>query len=395
MRNFLKTIRAKKRNVLFVGAIIVVFLFLGIDRIWSAFILRYQTHQQAIPIVKVIKAQSMPTFDELVLPGTIKAWHEAPIYARINGYLKQWYVDIGDKVTKGELLAVIDAPDLDAELRQAEADLNVAITNYQLAAITAKRWVNLVKTHAVSKQETDEKVDRATALNATVISKRANRDRLKELVGFKKIIAPFAGVISDRTTDIGALINYGSRPAEAKPLFRVAQHDPLRLYIKIPEAYSSRIKPNLQIQLTFAEYPQEVFSAQLFQTAEAIDPKTRTLLAQFTVKNSHHLLFPGAYTEVHLKIPETAQSVQLPVTTLIFRSKGLQVATIDKQNRIVLKKITVKRDFGETVEVVKGVKPGDAIIIFPTDSIFEGQKVRLCSEAQNQLAANPKKVAKK
>lgn len=378
-----RKIRSQKGSAIFIGVVLAFFLMLALTRIWAAILLRLSTNAYGTPVVNTIAAISASVDDEIVLPGTIWAWHEAPVYARVKGYIKQWRVDIGDKVKKGDLLAVIDAPELDAQLRQAEADLKVAIANYELAQVTAKRWINLVKTDSVSKQETDEKIDSEKALKAVVSSEQANRDRLRELVSFERIIAPFSGIISSRLTDIGALINIGSNPAEAKPLFRIASHDPLRLYVKVPENYASRIKEHLEVQLAVAEHPGLLFPAKLFQTAEAIDLQTRTLLAQFTVQNKENKLLPGAYTQVHIKLQTPSQSVQIPVNTLLFRAQGLQVATLDKTNHVVLKSITIGRDFGETVEIDFGVKPGESIIINPSDGIYNGQEVQLAKKTSS------------
>lgn len=378
-----RKIRSQKGSSIFLGVVFALFLMLALTRMWAAILLRFSTNAYGTPTVSTIAAISASADDEIVLPGTILAWHEAPVYARVKGYIKQWRVDIGDKVKKGDLLAVIDAPELDAQLRQAEADLKVAIANYELAQVTAKRWINLVKTDSVSKQETDEKIDSEKALKAVVLSEQANRDRLRELVGFERIIAPFSGIISSRLTDIGALINSGSNPAEAKPLFRIASHNPLRLYVKVPENYASRIKEHLEVQLAVAEHPGLLFPAKLFQTAEAIDLKTRTLLTQFTVQNKEKKLLPGGYTQVHIKLQTSSQAVQLPVNTLLFRAQGLQVATLDKTNHVVLKSITIGRDFGETVEIDFGVKPGEAIIVNPSDGIYNGQKVQLAKETSS------------
>ena len=380
MNTLLHKIRQQKGSVILICVILALFLILAITRIYSAILLRYKTNTQAEPVVATIQATTANSTEEITLPGTIKAWHEAPVYARVDGYIKQWYVDIGDKVKTGDLLAVIDAPELDAQFRQAEADLTVALANDQLAQITAKRWMNLLKTDSVSKQETDEKVDSARAQAAVVLSRRANRDRLRDLVGFERIIAPFPGIISSRRTDIGALINAGSNP-NAFPLFRVAQHNPLRMYVKIPENYSSRIKPNLAVKLAFAEYPGKLFNAKLFQTAEAINPVTRTLLAQFTIQNNNNnQLMPGGYTQVHIKMPSAAHAVRLPVNVLLFRAQGLQVATLNPHQQVVLKSISIARDFGDEVEIDSGIEPGERVIINPSDSIFNGQKVRVMTD---------------
>lgn len=376
MRSILTKIRAQKGSVPIFCILAALLFFLIFSRMAAALLLQHQTKAQAAPFVRTLRAQAIQSTEEIILPGTIRAWHEAPIYARVNGYIKRWYVDIGSKVDKGDLLAMIDAPELDAQYRQAEAEYNVALANFELAEVSAKRWLHLVKTGSVSKQETDEKVDTAKALHAVVNAKRANLDHLRELIGFKKIKAPFSGIISDRRTDIGNLINSGSLPKAAEPLFRIAQHNPLRMYIKLPETYAPRIKSNLRIQLALSEYPGVLFTAQLLQTAEAIEPKTRTLLCEFTIENTKHLLLPGAYAQVHIIIPGITNAVQLPATALLFRSQGLQIATLNKNNRVVLKKISLHRDNGETVEVSTGIVPGEIIINYPSDSIFNHQLVR-------------------
>ncbi|MDP3559571.1 MAG: efflux RND transporter periplasmic adaptor subunit [Legionellaceae bacterium] len=376
----LQKIRAQRGIQLFLFGIFIVLLVLILNRVWAAIILHYRTNAQAVEVVSTVAAVRAPVEENITLPGTLWAWHEAPIYARTNGYIKTWLVDIGAVVKAGDLLAVIETPELDAQLRQAEADVNVAIAKNELAQITAVRWKNLLKTDSVSTQERDEKVDRARALQAEVVSSQAYRDKLRELVGFERITAPFSGTISARNTDIGALINAGSNP-DARPLFRLVQHDPLRVYVKIPESYASRIKPDMQVQLTVPEHPGKFFSATLLQTAHAIDPHTRTLLAQFMVHNKDYALLPGGYTQIHFKMPTVAHAIHLPVNTLLFRAEGLQVATLDKNQRVVLKSITVGRDFGTVVEIDSGIQAGEAIILNPPDSIFDGQQVRLQSQA--------------
>ncbi|EHL29446.1 hypothetical protein LDG_8407 [Legionella drancourtii LLAP12] len=287
-------------------------------------------------------------------------------------------MDIGSHVKAGDLLAEIETPELNAQKRQAAADLNTAIANNKLAQSTAKRWINLLKTDSVSKQETDEKVSAAQALQAAMSSAKANLDRLTELVGFERVIAPFDGIITARATDIGALINSGSSTT-AKPLFRIAQTNPLRIYVKVPQNYSARITSNLVVSLHFAEHPGQEFPAKLLDTAKAIDPTTRTLLAQFTAENKDEVLLPGGYTEVWFSLSLPPHTVRIPVNTLLFRAQGLQVATVDKDQKIVLKSVTINRDFGAEVEIATGVTPGERIVINPPDSITDGEVVRVVS----------------
>ncbi len=370
----------KRRPKHLIAAIVlIIMVVLVVSRVWAAILLRHDTNVMAVPLVKTIAAKRAPSTEHIILPGSLVAWHEAPIYARTNGYVKKWYVDIGYSVNKGDLLADIETPELNAQLRQTKADLNVVIAQLALARITATRWKNLLKTDSVSKQETDEKVYQADALAASVVAARSNYERLHELVGFERVIAPFKGIISARGTDIGALINEGSNPS-AKPLFRIVQSDPLRLYVKIPETYSTGIKPNMAVELQFSEHPGQEFKATLLKTAEAIDPVTRTLLAEFVVHNQKGLLLPGSYTTVDFSMSTSPNNVLLPVNTLIFRAEGLQVATINKKNQVVLKNISIAIDYGTEVEIKTGVKPGEQIIINPSDSIYQGEVVRIAGD---------------
>lgn len=373
-------LRDKPKNhliIITIAALICLLVLINISfRIYAYIILRKQTDDQEQPIVSTLFAKQVKGTESIVLPGNVQAWHEATIYARTNGYVKKWVVDIGSHVTPGELLAEIETPELDAELRQAEADLNTAIANNDLAQSTAKRWINLLKTDSVSKQETDEKISSAKALKAVVISSRANVDHLKDLVSFERVIAPFKGTITSRTTDIGALINAGSSTTGVA-LFKIAQINPLRIYVKIPQNYTSQIKPNMKVSLSFAEHPGQEFPATLIETAQAIDPLTRTLLAQFKAENKKGELLPGGYTEVTFSLSPLSQTVILPVNTLLFRREGLQIATLDKDHHVVLKSIKISRDFGSDVEIESGIKPGEQIIVNPPDSLINGEQVRV------------------
>lgn len=365
-----------QRRLLLIGCILLaIVLIIILMRVHANRMLKNLTEQQAIPVVSILKVTPGPVTEEIILPGNVQAWHEAIIYARTNGYIKQWYVDIGSRVKAGDLLALIETPEVDAQLRQAEADLRTAQANYELAKVTAKRWVHLLKTDSVSKQETDEKVSAAKALLATVNSMQANRDRLAKLVSFERVTAPFDGIISSRTTDVGSLIDAGSNAPRA--LFRIVQNNPLRIYVRVPQYYIDSIKPHMQVTLHFNEHPGKSFKAKLFQTANAIDYTTRTLLAQFVAQNNDNLLLPGGYAEVHLKIPMPTPVVRLPNNTLLFRYDGLRVATVGKDSKVVLRPITISRDFGITIEVSSGIQPGDNVIINPSDAIFTGQLVHV------------------
>jgi RND family efflux transporter MFP subunit len=362
-------------------SLLLIIAIIGIAfRIVEYIRLRRDTDQQSIPTVATIVVLKGPAREKLILPGNILAWHEATIFARTNGYLIKWYTDIGAHVRTGDLLAVISTPEVDSQLRQTEAQLKTAQANYKLAKITADRWKNLLKTNSVSQQDTDERVSNEKAQAAIVASTIANRDRLRDLVSFQKVIAPFDGVIMSRTTDIGRLINAGSNGSV--PLFRIVQYNPLRVYVRVPQIFSTRIRPGLTGELHFSQHPEKVYPAKLLDTARAIDARTRTLLIQLKADNPENELFSGSYAEVHLIIPSQKNAVLIPVNTLVFQSKGLQVATVTDTNHAVLKSIRIGRDFGDTVEVIEGLIPGERIILNPPDSLTSGQTVRLVSSSQ-------------
>jgi RND family efflux transporter MFP subunit len=341
--------------------------------------LKAQTAKQAITNVVLIKAKSGPKTEDVVLPGTVQAVLDAPIYARTSGYVKAWYTDIGAQVTKGQLLAEIDTPEVDEQLRQAQADLNTAEANGRLAESTAKRWEALVRTDSVSKQENDEKAADAAAKNAAVAAARANVARLQQLEGFKRVVAPFDGIVTARKTDIGALINAGS--GIGPELFHVADTSKLRIYVQVPQAYVPMVKTGMTANLRFIEFPGRDFPATVSTTAEAMDPTARTLLVELQVDNAKHELLPGGYTEVHLAVAPPDSAVRLPVNTLLFRAEGLRVAKVDGNSRVNLAHVALGRDFGTEVEVLTGVAPDEQIVINPPDSLREGQEVRVVTPA--------------
>ena len=378
--------QAKKSHWRFFIAIfisVIILLIIVIQRINAANLLKQETQQQAIPIVNVIKAKQAPLSEQIILPGNVQAWHAATIFARTSGYVKNWYVDIGSIVQKDQLLAKIESPEVNQQLQQAQADLKSANDSYQYAQRTAERWENMLKEDAVSKEDADNRVTMAKTAAANVNSVRANRDRLLALVDFENVRAPFPGIITARATDIGTLINAGSSNT-LPSLFQIAQADPLRIYVKVPQNYATRITAAMAVTLYFREHPGKTFPAKLLQTAGAIDPTTQTLLVEFIAANPKYEIFPGGYTEVHINLSIPAQFVVLPVNVLMFRAQGLQVATVDKNNKVALKSITINRDFGNTVEVSAGVKPGDLIIINPPDSLLNQQQVRIVAPKKGQ-----------
>lgn len=359
-------------------AAVAAIVALGIwPRLQARATLEKETAEMAIPTVSVVKPQRTSPVDEIVLPANVQAYIDSPIYARTNGYLKTWYVDIGARVKQGQLLAEIETPEVDQQLRQARADLSTAEANLHLAQITADRYAGLLKTDSVSKQDADNAEGNYAAQKATVQAAEANVRRLEELQSFEKIYAPFTGVITARNTDIGALIDSGSSGGTRTELFHIAQPDRLRVYVNVPEAYSQAARPGLKADLTLSEFPGRRFEGTLVSTANAIDQVARTLLVEISVNNPTGTLLSGAYAEVHLKLPVPATSFVVPVNALLFRSEGLRVATVDDQHHVDLKPINIGHDYGTTIEVVSGLTGDESIIINPPDYIAAGQEVRI------------------
>jgi RND family efflux transporter MFP subunit len=326
---------------------------------------------------------------QLELPGNVQANTDAPIYARTSGYLKRWLVDIGTPVKAGQLLAEIDAPEVDQQLRQVQADLADAQASQEIAKVTADRWRGLQQTDSVSKQEADEKISLAATSEAKVQAAQANLQRLRELSGFKRIVAPFDGVVTARNTDVGQLISGGG--GSGPELFRIADMRQLRLYVHVPQAYAAAMQPNLMAEVQFPDRPGIVYNAKLERTSSALDT-SRTLLAQLIVDNAKNELLPGAYAEVTFKLPASAATAfKLPANTLLFRGDGLQVATVDASSHVVLKPVTLGRDYGSDIEIVHGLTADDNVILSPPDSLTDKAEVRVSQPAAPKEAA---KVAK-
>jgi RND family efflux transporter MFP subunit len=335
-----------------------------------------ETETLAIQTVGVIHATPETGEEDLVLPGTVEAFVEAPIYARTNGYLQKWYHDIGSRVQKGTLLADIDTPEVDQQLSQARAELATAQANAHLSEITSARYAELLKTDGVSKQEVDNAAGDLAAKRAIVQSAEANVHRLEEMKSFQHIYAPFSGVITRRNVDIGTLINAGNGGA-SQQLFFLAQTSPLRVYVRVPEIYANTIHAGLGAYLELTQYPGQRFEGKVARTAEAIDLATRTLNTEVDVPNRDGSLLPGGYAQVHLEVRVSAARLQVPVNALLFRSEGLRAVVVDANHKIHLRQITVGRDYGTTLEVLQGLDKNDWIVLNPADSLEEGQEVRV------------------
>ena len=377
-------------TVLFVVVIALVVLgaFTLFQRRSQYQALAKETETLAIPTVAVMHAAVESAEEDLVLPGAMQAYVESPIYARTNGYLKKWYHDIGSRLRQGDLLADIDTPEVDQQLSQARADLNTQQANASLSKITAARYQELIKTDGVSKQEVDNALGDLEAKVANVKSAEANVRRLEDLESFKHIYAPFSGVITKRSVDTGTLINAGNGGA-SQQLFVLAQTDPIRVYVSVPEAYAPSIRAGLGAFLELTQYPGQKFEGKVVRTAESIDPGTRTLLTEVDVPNHNGALLPGGYAQAHLQVKVTGARLAVPVNALLFRSEGLRAVVVDANHRAHLRSITVGRDYGTTLEVLQGLDVNDWIVLNPADSIDDGQEVRVKEVATNRGPSQP------
>ena len=372
---------------LIVAGLVVLAAILLVQRRAQYQALANETEAAAVPTVAIIHPLTESGDEDLVLPGTLQAYVESAIYARTNGYLKKWYYDIGTPVKKGALLADIDTPEVDQQLSQARADLNTAKANVRLSEITADRYTELLKTDGVSKQEVDNAIGDLAAKRAIVESNEANVGRLEDLESFKRIYAPFNGVLTQRNVDIGTLINAGNG-GTSQQLFYLAQTDPIRVYVNVPEAYAPSIHPGIGAYLELTQYPGQKFQGKVVRSANAIDLSTRTLLTEVDVPNPSGQLLPGGYAQVHLEVKVKGQRLQVPVNSLLFRSEGLRAVVVDANHKAHLQMLTIGRDYGVTLEVLDGLKADDWIVLNPPDSINDGEQVHT-KEVPNPMAPAP------
>jgi membrane fusion protein, multidrug efflux system len=376
-----------RKALVIVGLVLLVLSIAGaatlIARRSQERALAKETERSTIPTVAIVHPQAEKPDEELVLPGSLLAFAESPIYARTSGYLVRWYKDIGSRVHEGDLLATIDAPEVDQELNQTRAARQQIVAQLELAKSSAERWENLRKSDSVSAQEADQQTSAYKQAQANLAAADANVRRLEQLENFKKVYAPFSGVITKRNVDPGALINAGAG-ASGRELFDIARIDPLRVYTSVPQAYAPFIKVGGQTTVTLQEFPGQKFLGKIARTAESIDPNTRTLLTEVDVSNKDGRLLPGSFGEVHFAVGSNVNKVTVPVNAMLFRAEGPRLAVVDENHKIQLRPINIGRDYGTSLEILGGVSTEDNIVINPPDSLQEGQGVNIASVQPGQ-----------
>jgi RND family efflux transporter MFP subunit len=378
-------LKVKALIVLVIAIVVVVWGVASRAREKSA--LTSLTEEQAMPTVKTILPLQRQDGETLTLPGTLQAFYSATVYARVSGYLKHWSVDIGTPVKSGQLLAEIETPELDQQLKQSEANLDTALANEHLTEITSRRWKNLLTTDSVSQQEADEKGGDYEAKKALVAAARADVERLRALESFKHINAPFDGVVTARKTDIGALINAGHDAGHE--LFTVADVHKLRLYVSVPQSYANQIHVGMKAQFTVPERPGELFTGVLTDNSRSVSENSGTVLIELDVDNKDGKLLPGEYGNVRFDLPRDANTVSVPASALTFRKEGLRVATLTADNHVAYRTIQISRDMGNSVEIAAGLSGTDRIIDNPPDSLEEGDVVRVAAAPAASANANP------
>ncbi|HZR57843.1 MAG TPA: efflux RND transporter periplasmic adaptor subunit [Terriglobales bacterium] len=366
-----------------VAIVLAVAVIVGVlSRISDSHALAKETETLAVQSFSVIKPKAEPPQQELVLPSTLQAYTESPIYARTNGYLAKWYKDIGSRVTKGELLAEIETPEIDQELAQSRAAQEQANAQLALAKTSAQRWANLQKMDAVAQQETDERTSSYTQGQAALAAATANVRRLEQLESFKRVYAPFSGVITKRNIDIGALINAGNGGTNQE-LFDMARIDPIRVYVDVPENYTPSIHSGVHAKIELAALVGKQFTGNVVRTSDSIDPATRTLRTEIDVPNPKGELLPGSYAQVHFALNVQTPGLSVPVNALLFRAEGPRAAVVDSQGKVHLKPVVIGRDYGTAVQILGGLSPNDSIILNPSDSLEEGQQIQVSKESGN------------
>ncbi|MBI1397561.1 MAG: efflux RND transporter periplasmic adaptor subunit [Betaproteobacteria bacterium] len=363
--------------VLVIVAFVAAYLFGVVPREHALEALGKETRALAVPTVAVTTPTPGDAVADLVLPGNLQAYTETPVYARATGYLKRWTVDMGTRVKAGDLLAEIEIPEIDAEVQQARADAETARVTWEQAKTTSDRWQELVRSGTVTRQDADSALNAMRARKAALDAARENVTRLDRVRSFRRVVAPFDGVITTRNADTGELIDAGAGGAPGRELFRLAATKRLRVRVNVPQSSAKDALPGTKAELTLPEYPGRRFAGKLVRTAQSIDASSRTLLAEIEVDNADGELLPGAYAQVHLKLPAPTKALVVPINTLLFRAEGPQAAVVGENQKVVLKSVTIGRDFGTKVELLSGLDAADRIILNPSDSITDGVQVRV------------------
>ncbi len=359
-------------------ALVLLALAVGIlPRLKAHAALRTQTQSFSTPVVSVVNPKAAPAVQRIELPADVQAFQEASIFARTNGYLAHWYKDIGTQVPAGELLAYIETPEVDAQLQQARADEHTAQAQYDIAKVTADRWVGLLKTNAVSREVAETDVATMKARAATLASMQANVQRLSKLQSYERVVAPFAGVVTARNVDVGALIDSGSAGGSKMELFHLAETDKLRVFVDVPQVYAQDMQPGVPATLTLPQQPDHPLHGAVARTSGAINSASRTLRVEVDVDNQDGAVLPGAYALVDLEMTTSHPLLSVPVNTLLFRPDGVQVAVVDGTGKAQLRKVTLGRDFGTTVEVTSGLDVSERVIANPGDAIAPGDAVHV------------------
>ena len=374
--------------VLGLAALLVAVLGVA-SRVRARASLKEKTLAAAAPVVVVVQPIASDPGSELILPGNVEAFTDAPIYARTSGYVKAWYVDIGTAVAKGQKLAEIESPEVDQQLHQARADLKTAEANEELAHVTADRLSRLVDSQAISRQEYDNAVSAYAARQAETASAKANVGRLEQLVAFEQITAPFAGTITARNTDVGQLVDAGSA-GTGRELFRIATREKLRVFVEVPQDDSPSAKIGVPVDLTLAERPGKRYPGRITRTANAIDPTTRTLRVEVDLDNPGGEILSGAFGQVHLKLENPTPALLVPVSALLFRSEGPRIATVAPGNKVLLLPVVIGRDFGTQIEITSGLTPDASVIDSPPDSLVDGEEIRVAAAPTPSTGAAPK-----
>jgi membrane fusion protein (multidrug efflux system) len=388
------TRRSLKMRLQRLTPVVLVLAALGagfLPRLKAHAALRTQTEAFSIPVVSVVHPKAAPALQRIELPADVQAYQEASIFARTNGYLAHWYKDIGTQVPAGELLATIETPEVDAQLEQARADAHTAQVQYDIAKVTADRWLGLLKTNAVSREVTEQDVATMKARSATLAATQANVQRLQKLQSYEKVVAPFAGVVTARNIDVGALIDSGSAGGSKMELFHLAETDKLRVFADVPQVYAQDMQPGVPATLTLPQRPDRPLHGTVARTSGAINSASRTLRVEVDVDNQDGAVLPGAYALIDLDVTASHPLLSVPVNTLLFRPNGVQVAVVDATGKVLLRTVTLGRDFGTAVEVTSGLDVSERVIANPGDAIAPGDAVRVAANPPRaeQLSKSP------